>query len=283
MLFFTFSKSTNKQSSQISAAFDWAPVELAESYLIVSMYHDVHQCQLTETLPTINMTGPREANHDQNGLLSLPPEIRAQIFGYVLEAVRCRRPLIAWDDICTGIATHKSSTSIAILLTCRTAYEDAMPILYDLCTVEITVRSDLHDESFPRFQISLGPISSCPILSRVRNIELEISYDARNNEAVARAARRVQELAAVFKETKQLKTLDLILFDQGRITSAGFPNQAACDPILIACMELECERFLRVSRNLSAKRKMSESKWQVLRKKAGVHVEAGEAFRDQLR
>ena len=110
-----------------------------------------------------------------NDLLTLPAEIRANIFSYVLlKDVRCRRPLIVWEEVCTSVPDRKPVIAIAILLTCRTTYEDSAPILYNNCAVEMSIRSDSFDRSFPRFQTSLGFIEDCVLLSRLRHIELEV-------------------------------------------------------------------------------------------------------------
>ena len=215
-------------------------------------------------------------------LLSLPAEIRSHIFSCVLDGVRCRRPIIVWDEVCTSISGRNAVTSIAILLACRTTYEDCISILYNETIVEMSIRSDCFDQSFPRFQSSLGTIEDCALLSRLRHIEMEISYNASDMRALRRLASRIGKLANVFKEIRKLKTVDLVFFDQGlRPRNVSMDGRRDADLLLEVAMELECESFIGISRNIAAKGTMSVSKWEALRTKVNQSTKRdAEVFRE---
>ena len=197
----------------------------------------------------------KHTNGIDSRLLSLPAELRAQIFTYVLKDVRCRRPIMMWDEVSTGLRDHKRSVEIAILLTCRTTYDDCVSLLYDETAVDITVRDDVIDDRFPQSRILLGAIEECSILTRLRHIELEITNDGSDCNATARATDRLQRLTTVFKKVGKLKTIDLVFFD--RRPRDGLPDlekEETADPILEASMDLVSEKFIGVTRNPAARR-----------------------------
>lgn len=213
-------------------------------------------------------------------LLSLPAELRTEIFALALADVRCRRPLVVWDDVCTGISGRTQPVSTAILQACRTTYDDCVSILYDCTTIEITIRSDSQDQSFPRFQICLGAIENCPLLPRLRHVELEVAYTC-HEKTIARASYRIRRLADT---CKNLKTIDLIFFDQSRVSpNAPIEQTTAADRIVEASRSLECERFVGISRNLAARRNMGPLQWLALRSRVDGYAdddEHGETFRE---
>ena len=174
-----------------------------------------------------------------------------------------------------SISGRPTAKSTAILLACRTTYQDSVSILYKGTVVEVSVRSDCFDKSFPRFQVSLGAIDDCSILTRLRHIELEISYDANNVQGLQRLTARILKLAAVFKEMKKLKTIDLIFFDQGTSSRDSMSDRRIMntESMLDAATQLPCKKMTGVSRNMAAKRSMSEVKWTTLRSQIGQDVD----------
>lgn len=216
-------------------------------------------------------------------LLSLPAELRAHIFSYVFQDVRCRRPIIIWDVVCTSAADWKTSIATALLLTCRTTYDDCIGLLYDATPVDMTIRGDELDEGFSRFHCDLGTIEICGLLPKLRHIELEITYDPSDGDDVERTISRVRKLAQAFESEGKLKTLDLIFFDKGkrsRWQGIGHPKQRDADSIVEAAMGLRCEKVVGVSRNLAARNHMSAEKWAKLRGRVDGDDSAEEQYRE---
>ncbi|KAF2479101.1 hypothetical protein BDY17DRAFT_304984, partial [Neohortaea acidophila] len=196
-------------------------------------------------------------------LLSLPLELRTQIFRDVLSNIVCQRPVIIWDDVFTSISGKPRPIQTAILQTCRTTYIECVPILYDV-RLSVIIRSDIQDDSFPRFQNCLGSLNDCAWLSRLRHIELEIKYSCRFPEEIARISDRVHKFAVA---CLRLQTMDLTFVDVTARRKASVTKSWAkgvADPIVEACYELECERVVAVHRNFAAQRDMGSKAWRAL-------------------
>lgn len=204
-------------------------------------------------------------------LLSLPAELRVAIFTFLLGDVRCRRPLVVWDGVCVGTSGSTHPVETAILQACRTTYNDATPILYEQTAVDISIRADTLDDSFPRFQTCLGPITDCPLLQKLRHIRLEIAYRC-DLGTIARVRDRVYQLA---NACNKLKTIDLVFFDQ---SAASFvrstkPSNYA-DVIVKASMNLKCHKFVDIRRNLAAKKGMDPVNWHALQDRLNANDDA---------
>lgn len=221
-----------------------------------------------------------QSSQSKSRLLSLPAEIRAQIFAFVLGDVYCQRPLVVWDGVCVGTSGQKHPTATAILHVCRTTYEDSISILYDHTIVDVCIRADTLDDSFPRFQNSLGSIEECSLLAKLRHIQLEIAYRC-NLGTIARVRDRISRLADA---CGRLKTIDLVFFDQSPTSRARTARQSwYADVIVKAAMSLTCEKFVDIKRNLSAKKGMNPVHWRALKSKIDADAdfnEVQETFRE---
>lgn len=217
---------------------------------------------------------------EKTGLLSLPPELRAIIFSSVLETVHCKYPILVWDHISIASTAGSLSSGVGILLACRTTYQDCIAILYDNAVLHMSVRGDTTGFT-PWLGTSLGCIEDCALLERLRNVQLEMSYKASKSESVKRVADRISKLSKAFNKSNNLKSIELIFFDDGsRWREDTLRLTSTADPILKAVMKLECEEVVAVSRNAAASWNMSLSKWQLLREKAGEFVAEQEEFRE---
>ncbi|KAL1603740.1 hypothetical protein SLS60_005330 [Paraconiothyrium brasiliense] len=92
----------------------------------------------------------------------------------------------------------------------RVTYDDCLPILHDLATVDISIRSEAQGESFLRPEITLGAIEDCPLLLRLRHIELEVACKC-DQKRIGHASERIGKLAHAWEI---LKTIDLVFFDE---------------------------------------------------------------------
>ncbi|KAI7222375.1 hypothetical protein KC333_g1198 [Hortaea werneckii] len=205
-------------------------------------------------------------------LLSLPPELRIQIFSYVLSSVSSRRPFLALDEIFAECSTTpRPLKQTAILSVCRTTFNDSIDMLYDLAAVEISIGSSRQFQAgSPASLHSLGWLEDSQVLRNLRHLELEVMYDGSRMAAIERVASRIRRLAAVLNETQKLKTLAISFFDSGRHLSydamAGRQhNEPAADKILDAAMLIQCKRLLGVDRNLASRDRMGKGKWMELR------------------
>ena len=216
----------------------------------------------------------------QSSLLSLPKELRDIIFSDVLETVHCKYPILVWDHISIANTAGSSSKGVGILLACRTTYSDCIDLIYDNAVAHMSVRGDTQGLT-PSSSSSLGPIQTCSLLPRLKHIQLEISYRASQSESVKRVADRVTKLSKTFKKHGNVKTVDLIFFDEGsRHRTELYRIRNTADPIVDAAMRLECQNLVAVSRNWSAKWNISVEKWKLLREKAGEDAEGAEEFRE---
>lgn len=166
----------------------------------------------------------------------------------------------------------------AILLTSRLIYKECIPILYSHTTVEIALRCE-EDSKVPRGCMNdLGLIENCKLMSRLRHIELEISFNAYNYVWISRAAKRVRKLASELNVHGKLKTLDLVFFQVGRhYLDEGTPG----DELVKEANTLTCEKLLGVSRNIAATHAISSSKWAGLRRLVfNVNEEESEQFQE---
>ncbi|KAI6829153.1 hypothetical protein KC332_g2944 [Hortaea werneckii] len=221
-------------------------------------------------------------------LLSLPPELRIQIFGYVLRSVSSRRPFLALDDLfaeCSTTARPLKQT--AVLSVCRTTFNDSIDMLYDLAAVEISIGSSrqLH-ESSPASLDSLDALEDSQLLRNLRHLELEIMYDGSRLAAIERVASRIRRLAAVLNEAQKLKTLTVSFFDCGRHLHLSYDStvgrqhdEPAADKILDAAMSIQCKRLLGVDRNMTSRDRMGKEKWMELRGRM-EEGEEQESFRE---
>ncbi|KAI7159324.1 hypothetical protein KC349_g4212 [Hortaea werneckii] len=207
-------------------------------------------------------------------LLSLPPELRIQIFSYVLSSVSSRRPFLALDEVfseCATTTTTRPLKQTAILSVCRTTFNDSIDMLYDLAAVEISIGSSRQfQEGSPASLDRLGALEDSQVLRNLRHLELEVMYDGSRMAAIERVASRIRRLAAVLNETQKLKTLAISFFDSGRHlsydTMAGRRHdEPAADKILDAAMLIQCKRLLGVDRNLASRDRMGKGKWMDLR------------------
>ncbi|KAI6908324.1 hypothetical protein KC318_g4755 [Hortaea werneckii] len=205
-------------------------------------------------------------------LLSLPPELRIQIFSYVLSSVSSRRPFLALDEIFAECSTTtRPSKQTAILSVCRTTFNDTIDMLYDLAAVEISIGSSRQfQEGSPASLDSLGALEDSQVLRNLRHLELEVMYDGSRIAAIERVTSRIRRLAAVLNETQKLKTLAISFFDSGRHLSYGAiagrqHDEPAADKILDAAMSIQCKRLLGVDRNLASRDRMGKGKWMELR------------------
>ncbi|KAI6908592.1 hypothetical protein KC318_g4348 [Hortaea werneckii] len=205
-------------------------------------------------------------------LLSLPPELRIQIFSYVLSSVSSRQPFLALDEIfaeCFTITRPLKQT--AILSVCRTTFNDTIDMLYDLAAVEISIGSSRQfQEGSPASLDSLGALEDSQVLRNLRHLELEVMYDGSRMAAIERVASRIRRLAAVLNETQKLKTLAISFFDSGRHLSSDATmrrqhDEPPADKILDAAMLIQCKRLLGVDRNLASRDRMGKGKWMELR------------------
>lgn len=205
-------------------------------------------------------------------LLSLPLELRIQIFRDVLSDIVCQRPVVIWDDVCTSISGKPHPIQTAILQTCRTTYNECVSILYDV-SVSINISSDVQDDSFQRFQYGLGSLDNCSWLSRLRHIELEIKYSCRFPEEIARLSDRVQKFAVA---CSGLQSMDLTFVDVNARKKVSIPKSWAkgvADPILDACGELRCVHVTAIHCNFAARENMGNKAWTAL---TGMMVGRGE-------
>ncbi|GAB1735016.1 hypothetical protein NU219Hw_g87t1 [Hortaea werneckii] len=207
-------------------------------------------------------------------LLSLPPELRIQIFSYVLRSVSSRRPFLALDEV---FAERSSSTTTrplkrtAILSVCRATFNDSIDMLYDIAAVEISIGSSRQFQGgSPASLDSLGALEDSQLLRNLRHLELEVMYDGSRLAAIERVASRIRRLAAVLNETQKLKTLAISFFDSGRHLSYGAiagrqHDEPPADKILDAAMLIQCKRLLGVDRNMASRDRMGKGKWMELR------------------
>ena len=212
-----------------------------------------------------------EANHKvaQNSLLSLPAELRAIIFSYALERVHCKYPVLIWDRISIANTAGKSSKGIGILLACWTTYQDCIDLIYDHAVIHMSVRGDTAGKA-PEYGLSLGKFKQCSLLSRMRHIQLEISYKVISKSSIPVVVSRVKRLTKAFNKYNNLKTVDLVFFDEGsRWREDMWRAGNAADPIIDAVIGLQCEEFVAVSRNDAANWSISPEKWQLLRQMSG--------------
>jgi hypothetical protein len=217
---------------------------------------------------------------EKSCLLSLPAELRAIIFSSVLEAVHCKYPILVWDHISIASTAGSSSPGVGILLTCRTTYQDCIALLYDNAVLHMSVRGDTMG-STPWLGTSLGRIENCALLERLRHVQLEISYKASKSDSINRVAQRISKLSKAFKKSSNLKSIELIFFDEGsRWREDMWRVGSAADPIINAVLKVECDEVIAVSRNASASWNMSPSKWRLLRERASETVEEQEEFRE---
>lgn len=205
-------------------------------------------------------------------LLSLPPELRIQIFSYILRNVSSRRPFLALDEIFAECSTTtRPLKQTAILSVCRTTFNDSVDMLYDLAAVEISIGSSRQFQNGAPASIdSLGTLEDSQLLRNLRHLELEVMYDGSRMAAIERVASRIRRLAAVLNETQKLKTLAISFFDSGRHLSYGAmaarqDDEPAADKILDAAMLIQCKRLLGVDRNLASRDRMGMGKWMELR------------------
>jgi hypothetical protein len=216
----------------------------------------------------------------QSGLLSLPKELRDIIFSDVLGTVHCKYPILVWDHISIANTAGSSSKGVGILLACRTTYNDCIALIYDNAVAHMSVRGDTQGLT-PLSSSSLGPIQKCSLLPRLKHIQLEISYRASQSESVKRVVDRVTKLSKTFKKSANLKTVELIFFDEGsRHRTELYRTGSLADPIVDAVIKLDCQDLVAVSRNSAAKWNMSGEKWKLLREKAGEAAEGAEEFRE---
>ncbi|KAI7158941.1 hypothetical protein KC316_g13740 [Hortaea werneckii] len=219
-------------------------------------------------------------------LLSLPPELRIQIFSHVLSSASSRRPFLALDEILAERSTTtRPLKQTAILSVCRTTFNDSIDMLYDLAAVEISIGSSRQfQEGSPTSLDSLGALQDSQLLRNLRHLELEVMYDGSRLAAIERVASRIRRLAAVLNETQKLKTLAISIFDSGRHlsydTMAGRQHdEPAADKILDAAMLIRCKRLLGVDRNLASRDRMGKGKWLELRSRM-EEGEDQESFRE---
>ncbi|KAI7208514.1 hypothetical protein KC343_g10294 [Hortaea werneckii] len=205
-------------------------------------------------------------------LLSLPPELRIQIFGYVLRSVSSRRPFLALDGLFAECSTTtRPLKRTAILSVCRTTFNDSIDMLYDLAAVEISIGSSRQfQEGSPASLDRLGALEDSQLLRNLRHLELEVMYDGSRLAAIERVASRIRRLAAVLNEAQKLKTLTVSFFDCGRHVShdvmAGRQHdEPVADKILDAAMLIQCKRLLGVDRNMASRDHMGNEKWTELR------------------
>lgn len=216
----------------------------------------------------------------KTGLLSLPAELRAMIFSFVLEHVYCRYAVLVWDHISIAKTAGKSTKGVGILLACRTTYQDCIDLIYENAVVHMSVRGDTQGHK-PQFTTSLGPIKQCALLAQLKHIQLEISYRASRSGSVKIVVERIQRLARAFQKASNLKTVDLVFFDEGsRYREDVWRTRDTADPILEAAMQLKCEQVVAVSRNETASWYMTPVKWQSLRRMAGGMDGGREEFRE---
>ena len=216
-----------------------------------------------------------------NSLLSLPAEIRAEIFTHVLKGTRCRKPVMLWDDVCITSPPQGPAIATAILQACWTAYEDCISILHGSTKIELSVRHDLNGLGIS--QCSLGSIESCTLLPKLHHVDLEISFRGlpADCERQERTVDRLQRLAAVLSRSEKLRTIDLVFFDQGGVVGPQALSTEEADAVLDAAMQLPGEKIVAISRNPVASKSMSRVKWIQLFAKARLPMEEDmEEFRE---
>ena len=215
----------------------------------------------------------------ESALISLPKELRDIIFSFALENVHCKYPILVWDHISIANTAGSSSKGVGILLACRTTYNDCIDLIYDNAVAHMSVRGDTQGLK-PPSSSSLGPIQRCALLSRLKHIQLEISYRA-SYDSIKRVVDRVTKLSMMLNNSANLKTIELIFFDEGsRFRNESSRTRNKADPIVEATMKLECQDLVAVSRNWAAKWNMSGEKWKLLRERAGEDGEGSEEFRE---
>lgn len=197
-------------------------------------------------------------------LLALPTELRIHIFGYVLQDMRCRRPLLIWDDI-WAIHALTPTTSTAILSVCHTTCHDCIGLLYDTTPIEIILRKPELNAKFLRHHYILEAMEGSSLLHRLRHMELEVMYDVGDVEAARETTSRIYKFAHILRDIGKLKTLDLVFFAQRKSISAS--DHQPANQILEAVMFIQSQELLNVSRNLTASRNLREDLWQVLKSK----------------
>ncbi|KAI6839492.1 hypothetical protein KC332_g2790 [Hortaea werneckii] len=205
-------------------------------------------------------------------LLSLPPELRIQIFSYVLHDVSSRRPLLALGELFAECSTAtRPLKQASILSVCRTTFNDSIDMLYDLSAVEISIGSSRQlQEGTPASLDSLGALEDSQVLRNLRHLELEVMYDGSRMAAIERVASRIRRLAAILNEAQKLKTLVISFFDCGRhlshdVMMRGQHDEPAANKILNATMLIHCKHLLGVDRNLASRDRMGKEKWMELR------------------
>lgn len=216
-----------------------------------------------------------------SGLLALPAELRIQIFTTALENVHCKYPVLIWDHVSIGSTAGKPWSGVGILLACRTTYEDCLPIIYSSTVLHMSVRGDTKGQG-PTRGLSLRSILDYQFLERLQHIQLEISYKGSDAESINRVVRRLKKLSEAFKRAGNLKTVDLVFFDDGSRWVYDRDGTSTCraDGIVNVARDIEGQELVRVSRNEPAMWNMCPKVWEALRVKAGYEEDAREEFRE---
>lgn len=105
-------------------------------------------------------------------LLSLPAEIRLQIYEHVY-STPCSPQFFLRDDSSIQQPLHRwfSHEGVALLRTCRTIYEESLPMLYANATSRIQIYIG---SGWPTYQ-SIGPLSSSnPLFARIQHTEITL-------------------------------------------------------------------------------------------------------------
>lgn len=208
---------------------------------------------------------------EHSALLELPAELRVYIFEYILEGCRSQRPLFVLDSVYVQSAARTPSRTTAILLACRSAYKECLPILYDHTAVELSVRDEDNTDHVQAAVINLGTIKDCRLLSRLRHVELEITFNTFDDASISRAADRIRRLSNIFNRHGKIKTLSLTFRQSG---GHYRDYRTPCDVLVEQAMRIGCDKLIEVSCNMASRYAISTSKWAALRRLATNYIEA---------
>lgn len=137
--------------------------------------------------------------------------------------------------------------------------------------MEMNLRDEQNTNDVRAFVINLGTIEDCRLLSRLRYVELEITFNAFDDALMARVANRMHRLSEAFNQHGELRTLSLIsLYSGGHFRNYRTP----CRALVEYAVEIRCVKLFEVSREMAARYAISTSRWTALRRLAEDYNEA---------
>ena len=203
-------------------------------------------------------------------LLSLPAELRLLIIGFALMDYRRTQyiPYIVYDSVYED-KRRRCRDKTAVLLTCKTIFEDCMQSLFGAKKIVIGLYDGEPTSDIRMHSNDIGTVQAWLSLRHFRHVEVLVVFNALDSLSFRHARDRIQLLFNTLNQSQQLISVQLGFIE--RLVDASEENHSwrankIADSLLDLQPVLDCDQLTGVWTNIPTS--LSAEKWKVLRDKA---------------